>query len=267
LLAAIVAIACAACSYTKGSDLPTIPSETSTTIIGGDNRLTARDAAVLVGPWEGQEIANVGESGSVTAVFAQDGSVALTWKSATTTATGSGTATGSLSALTISTNSTRCGYSAQGFYTEGVPNAQGVRVDVISGMYQGQGPGVCPTKRGDFMLRRTVTIEHPKVCPVVFSYSGANPFELPNSGDATERAYVQANVSSYLNGPVKVNEPGGTAWTSTGNYAVVLVKAATQYYLYTNVVAGQVVQSQSFNKQGVRQAISHVSLFSCVEPS
>ncbi len=106
----------------------------------------------------------------------------------------------------------------------------------------------------------------PVVCSVV-SYIGANPFTLENSGDATELAYVQANVSASLYGPVKFEPDTTTSWVSDGNYPVVLVKAGTVYYLYVNVQTGDVLQSQAFNSHGVRQNISHVSKFTCVAPS
>ncbi len=103
----------------------------------------------------------------------------------------------------------------------------------------------------------------PSTCGLTAVYNGINPFSLGNSGDATELAYVQANVSNLLTGPVKYEPTSTTSWTSDGNYPVVLVKSSTTYYLYTNVVLGQVLLSQSFNSHEVRQNISHISRFSC----
>ncbi len=103
----------------------------------------------------------------------------------------------------------------------------------------------------------------PVACSLTAVYNGSNPFSLANSGDATELAYVRTNVSNLLNGPVKTELTGTTSFVSDGNYPVVLVKAANSYYLYTNVVVGQVLLSQSFNSHDVRQNISHISRFTC----
>ncbi len=103
----------------------------------------------------------------------------------------------------------------------------------------------------------------PTSCNLTAVYNGSNPFSLANSGDATELAYVQTNVSNLLSGPVKFEPNDSTSWVSDGAYPVVLVKSATSYYLYTNVTLGQVLLSQSFNSHGNRQAISHISRFSC----
>jgi len=90
-----------------------------------------------------------------------------------------------------------------------------------------------------------------------------NPFSLPNSSDATERAYVQTTVSPLLIGPTKTSLSGTTSWVSDGNYPVVLVKASTVYWLYTNVTTGQVLQSPGYNPNGQQQNLSHVSRFTC----
>jgi hypothetical protein len=104
----------------------------------------------------------------------------------------------------------------------------------------------------------------PPVCDLVY-YTGSSTFELSNSGDAKELAWVNANVTpGPFAGPIKL-EPGGLSWVSDGAYPVVLVKAATVYAIYLNVVPGQALWSQSFNKKGERQEISHVSLFLCAD--
>lgn len=100
------------------------------------------------------------------------------------------------------------------------------------------------------------------LCVGPWSYSGSNPFSLPNSSEATELAYVQTNVSPLLTGPSKINLESKT-WTSTGNFPVVIVKAAQVWYLYTNVTTGQVLQSPAFNQNGNQQNISHISKFVC----
>jgi hypothetical protein len=101
-------------------------------------------------------------------------------------------------------------------------------------------------------------------CAGPWSYAGPNPFSLPNSGDATELAYVQTFVSPLLAGPIKT-ELETTSWTSDGNYAAVLVKSANDYRLHVNVVAGQTLTSPSSNGRGNLQDISHVSRFVCTE--
>jgi hypothetical protein len=102
----------------------------------------------------------------------------------------------------------------------------------------------------------------PNQCSGPFAYSSGNPFNLANSGDATELAHVRTFVSNLFTGPSKVDLTT-TSWTSTGNYPVVVVKAAQTYWLYVNVVVGQVLQSHSFNQNNKQQNISHVSRFVC----
>jgi hypothetical protein len=85
---------------------------------------------------------------------------------------------------------------------------------------------------------------------------------LLDSGDATELGYVQTHVSPLLVGPVKTGLQD-TSWVSDGDYAVVLVKSATSYWLYVNVTAGSVLTTSSTNAEGAPQAISHVSRFVC----
>ncbi len=89
---------------------------------------------------------------------------------------------------------------------------------------------------------------------------------LANSGDATELAWVQTNISggSALTGPVSTSLSGPTTWTSDGNYPVVLVKGAGQDFgVYVNVKTGDVLTTPSTNHNGILQAISHVSRFAC----
>ena len=73
---------------------------------------------------------------------------------------------------------------------------------------------------------------------------------------------MQANVSPELVGPMKTGLQS-TSWTSDGDYAVVLVKSATTYWLHVNVTAGSVLPTSSMNSDGTPQAISHVSAFVC----
>jgi hypothetical protein len=82
---------------------------------------------------------------------------------------------------------------------------------------------------------------------------------LANSSESAELAYVQANVSPLLVGPVK-SQATGNSWTSDGNYAAVLVKAGTESWLYVNVVQGQVLSNV-----GSGYGLSHVSRFVCEE--
>jgi hypothetical protein len=79
-------------------------------------------------------------------------------------------------------------------------------------------------------------------------------------------AYVQSNVSPLLTSAGKISAEG-TDWASDGNYAVVIVKAGTVWFIYTNVKTGDILQSQAFNSQGTRQNISHVHRFVCAEPA
>ena len=100
------------------------------------------------------------------------------------------------------------------------------------------------------------------------SYSGPATFELDSSGDAAELAWVTANVlGGPFYGPTKYDLEGTTSWTNTtgSTIPVVLVKAANVYAIYLNVLPGGIVYSQAYNKKGIRQDISHVSLFECAE--
>ncbi len=119
-----------------------------------------------------------------------------------------------------------------------------------------------------------VTINPPhQVCgPFTWSDPHATPnghgqlvFQLDNAGDATELAYVQTHVtpSGVFSGLSKIDNVNQTYWAADKNWGVVLVKSGTFYTLYTNVVAGQTLQSPSYNQNGQQQAISHVSRFDC----
>lgn len=99
-------------------------------------------------------------------------------------------------------------------------------------------------------------------CAGPWTYTGPNPFTLPNAGDATQLAYVREHVSPLLVGPVKTSL-NTTQWTSDGHYAVVVVKSSTLYALHVNVTAGQVLRTPSENHRGNPQDISHVSRFVC----
>ena len=100
------------------------------------------------------------------------------------------------------------------------------------------------------------------LCAGPWTYGGPNPFELPSSGNASELAYVQAHVSPLLVGPVK-SDNQGISWTSDGNYAVVLIKSSTSYWLHVNVTQGSVVPTPSTNSNENPQGISHISRFVC----
>ena len=73
---------------------------------------------------------------------------------------------------------------------------------------------------------------------------------------------MQTHVSPLLVGSVKTGLQE-TSWMSDGDYAVVLVKSATSYWLHVNVTAGSVLPTSSTNSDGTPQAISHVSRFVC----
>jgi hypothetical protein len=102
----------------------------------------------------------------------------------------------------------------------------------------------------------------PNLCAGPWTYGGPNPFELPDSGNASELAYVQAHVSPLLVGPV-TTEIQGSSWTSDGNYAVVIIKSSTSYWLHVNVTQGSVLPTSSTNGSGNPQGISHISRFEC----
>ena len=102
----------------------------------------------------------------------------------------------------------------------------------------------------------------PNVCEGPWTYGGPNPFALPNSGSATELAYVQAHVSPLLVGPVK-SDNQGMSWTSDGDYAAVLIKSSTSYWLHVNVTKGSVLPTPSTSGSGNPQGISHISRFVC----
>lgn len=106
------------------------------------------------------------------------------------------------------------------------------------------------------------------MCASQWSYSGPNPFSLPNSGDATELAYVEANLTPATDFYLFFKwTPSGsvTSWVANADYAAVLVKSSTLYRLYVNVHAGDLLLSPAVNKNGQRQAISHISKFKCAE--
>lgn len=102
----------------------------------------------------------------------------------------------------------------------------------------------------------------PPACSGPWAYNGPALFELANSGDADELAYVRANVDAALIGPIRF-DGGETTWTVPAPYPVLLVKSGTVYALYTNVAIGQVLQSPGVNAAGGEQNISHVSAFVC----
>ena len=102
----------------------------------------------------------------------------------------------------------------------------------------------------------------PDACAGPWTYTGPNPFSLPNAGEATQLAYVREHVSALLVGPEKTSLTT-TQWTSDGNYPVVIVKSSTSYALHVNVRAGQVLPTPSTNHNGKPQDISHVSRFVC----
>lgn len=112
----------------------------------------------------------------------------------------------------------------------------------------------------------TETKECPSACLTTKATSNAiNPFEIANAGDATELAWVNANVSP---GPyailAKVKYVEACALSQ---YAapVILVKAANTYVYFLNVVVGQNICPNILNKNGKPQAISHITYFTCKE--
>ena len=262
---ASIVLACltVACGYTKGSNW-VAPGG----IGSGDTYQASpiQALSLVIGTWTGVETASVGESGSLIVTFTQspapDGVVAATisWKSALTSLTYHGTLSGTIGNMVITVSDYLADDSHCGYVGNGALNAAGTQ---ITGTYHGTGPAPCPTKAGSFVLNGRSYVQ--PQCPTAFTYSGPNPFELPNSSTATELAYVKANVHNSLVS-VGTTTPSGesTSWTSTGNYAVVIVKAAQKWYIYLNVQVGNVLLSQSFNQNGGRQAVSHVHRFNCI---
>jgi hypothetical protein len=126
----------------------------------GDVAATAPGArlgslAVLTGTtWSGEETAQVGESGALTAVITGEPpalKATLTWHSNRLNVDYQGEVTGTLpGALRIRATSnpgggTLCEYNA----TARMPDD-----NTITGEYGGTGPGPCPQKRGTFTLRK-----------------------------------------------------------------------------------------------------------------
>ena len=278
----IVALSTTACGITTGSLLPTAPAAIDGAAVAGAGPIHSLSA--VVGGWTGTETATYGESGALVVTFAQlptsDGAItaSLSWTSARTLLTFNGILTGILDQMVITATNgpaNACSYRAVGAL-----NQAGTQ---ITGTYTGVGPTPCPSKAGTFVLNRESTPPPPvppvppvpptppippippvaPACPPSYTYTGPGTFQLANSGDAVELAYVQANVSALLSGPVKT-ELTTTSWTSDGSYPVVLVKSAQTYTLYANVRTGDVLQSPAFNQNGKQQAISHVSRFACV---
>lgn len=265
-VAMLAAILVSGCSIEKGSMMapaaftpvgsPSIPSK-------------AQPLSLVEGTWTGTETANVGESGTLQVTLTQlptpgqEIAASLVWTSALTSLAYEGTLTGTLDHMVISATNNPGGHIC-GYEAVGALNEEGTE---ITGTYSGVGPHPCPTKSGSFTLHGRSYIPPPppvSECPQTFVYGGPNPFELPNSSDASELAYVQSNVSATLTSAGKVSSEG-TGWTSDGNYAVVIVKSATVSFIYTNVSAGDILQSHGFNSQGTRQNISHVHRFVCAE--
>jgi hypothetical protein len=102
----------------------------------------------------------------------------------------------------------------------------------------------------------------PDPCAGPWQYSGPNPFDLPNSGEAAVLEYVRAHVSPLLDGPIK-SAVQGTGWTSDGNYPAVIVKSSTKFWLHVNVTQGSVLPTSSTNQNDNPQGISHVDRFIC----
>jgi hypothetical protein len=248
----------------------TAPAALDSTPVGGQPVSSTHQPLTLVaGDWTGTETATVGESGKLKVNLTQlptpgqEIAATLVWTSALTSLSYEGTLTGTLDQMVITASNNPGGHMC-GYRAIGALNQEGTE---ITGTYSGVGPNPCPTKSGSFVLRRQPIPPPPPVteCPATFIYNGPNPFELPNSSDASELAYVRSNVSSALSSAGKVSLTGKTEWTSDGNYAVVIVKSGTVWFIYTNVSAGDVLQSPAVNSQGKRQEISHVSRFACVE--
>jgi hypothetical protein len=86
------------------------------------------------------------------------------------------------------------------------------------------------------------------------------------SADA-ELAYVNAHVSPLLTGPVRTELGGPSSWTSDGDYAVVIVRSTTGYWLYVNVTTGSVLNAGSISTTsgGTTEPprIKYVSRFVC----
>jgi hypothetical protein len=98
------------------------------------------------------------------------------------------------------------------------------------------------------------TTPPPVLCEDV-RYDGPNPVTLADAGEDTELAFVQ----TFLPGAVFVRRAGPlttACWTATESYAVVLVKAGTDWWVYTGVQVGDSLCTSG-------QAISHLSKFAC----
>ena len=268
-LAVIAAVLVSGCSIEHGS--LTAPSA-SVPVDSQPIPSTAQPLSLVEGTWSGTETATVGESGTLRVTFTQlptpgqEIAASLAWTSALTSLVYDGTLTGTIDHMVISASNSPGGHMC-GYEALGALNEEGTE---ITGTYSGVGPHPCPMKSGSFVLRGQSYIPPPPSgpeCPATFAYDGPNPFDLPNSNDASELGYVQSNVSPSLTSAGKVSLQGTTDWTSDGNYAVVIVKSGTVWFIYTNVSAGDILQSEAFNSQGKRQNISHVHRFVCAELS
>ena len=78
-------------------------------------------------------------------------------------------------------------------------------------------------------------------------------------------AYVHAQVSPLLVGPTTTLLQGKTSWTSDGNFAAVLLKSPSGFWLHVNVKKGTVVTTPMTNGNGGPAEITHVSRFACVD--
>jgi hypothetical protein len=87
----------------------------------------------------------------------------------------------------------------------------------------------------------------------------AQGFSLANSGEATETAWVNANVDPGPYEFIRKDEfnDNGSCLTAIGAAKVVLVKAGTSYHYYLNVTTGQSLCSDNGRN------ISHISYFNC----
>ncbi len=174
-----------ACSTNKGGDfLLTAPVGTPASVnkVGGSDPSThwgspwaGKPLSLIIGVWTGTATATVGESGSISLEVTsapENNSVItgnLTWVGGVTA---TGTVSGTLDAIVITTSTGPCGYTASG-----VLNEAGTQ---IVGTYAGTGPGVCSTKAGTFVLNGQSYVAPPPNC-------GTTSFYIVNVGNPGDK--------------------------------------------------------------------------------
>ncbi len=251
----VVAALAAGCSATKGGSSTMAPSAgPAAGVVSSQDVLSTLTTPNPV--WTGTTTASDGVSGAATVTFGTSGTVSWTGPTGTYTGTFSATNPGNgvhvVATIQGSGAASACNYAVVGDVVGGV----------LTGTYTLGGPCIDKSGHGTFRLVQGAVL----VSCGPFSYGGPHVIQLSNSGDATELAWVKANVTNGgdLSGPTTTTLNGPTTWTSDGNYPVVLVKGAGQDFgVYVNVTTGQVLTTPSTNSHGDLQAISHVARFVC----